>query len=96
MVQVRVGAVVAAGSLASALTLQALDETVLLLKLLSQPKRRRRRNESCFVFNRTQQLDFICDIVALGYGRQNKEKQIHRNSTPTPKKERDITERLKK
>lgn len=50
MVQIRVRAVVAAGTLASELALQALDETVLLLQLFSQPVRRkkeRRRNESC-------------------------------------------------
>lgn len=37
--QVRVGAVVAAGTLASELALQALDETVLLLQLFRQPGR---------------------------------------------------------
>lgn len=43
MVQVRVGAVVAAGTLFSELALQALDHTVLLLQLFGQPERKTRR-----------------------------------------------------
>lgn len=39
--QVAVRAVVAAGSLASNLTLKALNELILLLQLLSQPRRRK-------------------------------------------------------
>lgn len=41
MVQFRVRAVVAAGTLASQLALQALDHTVLLLQLFRQPGRRK-------------------------------------------------------
>jgi len=44
VVKIRVRTVVAAGTLASDLTLKTLDESILLLQLLSQP--RRRRNES--------------------------------------------------
>lgn len=44
MVQFRVRAVVAAGTLASQLALQALDHTVLLLQLFRQPGRRKTGN----------------------------------------------------
>jgi len=67
VVRIRVRAVLAAGASASDLTLQALDQTVLLLQLFAQPGRRRRRRRrggirsyvGHFVAQRMQQLDLI-------------------------------------